>query len=125
MLKNLPPGGKSLHDKRKLSRIRITLPIQARGTSAEGIQFEEMSQLIDANGDGALFLLRQDLDKGMRLKLSVQLPRSIQKTAAPKPVYELEVVAARIHATEDSGTREVAVRFCSAAAPSKSEDAQD
>lgn len=114
MMKNVPPVGESFQDKRRLSRIRIALPIRVRGSNAEGNPFEEMSRSIDVNGDGALFLLKQDLKKGMRLKLSLPLPRSMQKTVASKPVYETEAMVVRIEASEDPGTCRVAVRFRSA-----------
>ena len=91
----------SFQDKRRLSRIRIALPIRVRGTNCKGIQFEEMTRSIDVNGDGALFLLNQDLKKGMRLKLSLPLPRSMQKSAVSKAVYETEAVVVRIEVSDD------------------------
>jgi hypothetical protein len=101
-------------DKRRLSRIRIALPIRVRGTNCKGIQFEEMTRSIDVNGDGTLFLLNQDLKKGMRLKLSLPLPRSMQKSAASKAVYQTDAVVVRIEVSDDPGSRRVAVRFRSA-----------
>ena len=105
----------SVQDKRRLSRIRIALPIRVRGSNSEGTLFEEMTRSIDLSGDGASFFLKQDLKKGMRLKLSLPLPRSMQKTAASKPVYETEATVVRIEG-KDPGIRKVAVRFRSAAA---------
>ena len=73
-----------------------------------------MTRSIDVNGDGALFLLNQDLKKGMRLKLSLPLPRSMQKSAASKAVYQTDAVVVRIEVSDDPGSRRVAVRFRSA-----------
>jgi hypothetical protein len=101
MMKNPPPVIESFQDKRRLSRIRIALPIRVRGSNSQGIQFEEMARSIDVNGDGALFLLKQDLKKGMRLRLSLPLPRSMQKTAASKPVYETDATVVRIETSEN------------------------
>jgi len=43
MLKNQPPVVESLQDKRRLTRIRIALPMWVWGMT-EGVQFEEMSR---------------------------------------------------------------------------------
>ena len=110
MLKTPPRITESFEDKRRLRRIQISLPIRVRGSNSEGIQFEEMSRSVDVNADGALFLLSQDLKKGMRLRLSLPLPRSMQKTVASKPVYETEAVVVRIQA-DASGANRIAVRF--------------
>ena len=110
MLKKPPQIVESFEDKRRLRRIQISLPIRVRGTNSDGIQFEEMSRSVDVNADGALFLLKQNLKKGMRLRLSLPLPRSMQKTAASKPVYETEAVVVRIQ-QEASGAYQIAVRF--------------
>jgi len=106
-----PMGESSFEDKRKLRRIQISLPVKVRGKNSSGIQFEELSRSIDVNANGALFLLKQDLKKGTRLKLSLPLPRSMQKTAVSKPVYVTEAVVVRIEAIADSEERRIAVRF--------------
>ena len=110
MLKKPPQIVESFEDKRRLRRIQISLPIRVRGTNSDGIQFEEMSRSVDVNADGALFSINQNLKKGMRLRLSLPLPRSMQKTAASKPVYETEAVVVRIQEGA-SGAHQIAVRF--------------
>ncbi len=72
-----------------------------------------------------LFSLKQELKKGARLKLSLPLPRSMQKAAASKPVYETEAVVVRIEATDDPGTRRVAVRFRSASSKAYYQESPD
>lgn len=114
MAQTTSPTVESFQDQRKLRRIQISLPIRVRGTNAEGIPFEETSRSIDVNANGVLFSLKQEVKKGARLKLSLPLPRSMQKTAASKPVYETEAVVVRIEADDDPGMRRVAVRFRSA-----------
>jgi hypothetical protein len=112
MAQNTSLTVEAFQDQWKLRRIQICLPIRVRGTNAEGVPFEETSRSIDVNANGVLFSLKQELKKGARLKLS--LPRSMQKTAASKPVYETEAVVVRIEASDDPGMRRVAVRFRSA-----------
>jgi hypothetical protein len=98
-------------DKRKLRRVRVALPVKVRGANSDGIQFEELTRSIDINANGVLFLLQQDLKKGSRLKLSLPLPRSMQKTAVSKQVSETEGVVVRIEDSDMAGKRRVAVRF--------------
>lgn len=98
-------------DKRKLRRVRIALPIRVRGVNADGRPFEEITRSGDVSPNGALFLLKQGLKKGMRLHLSLPLPRSMQNTAASKPVFETDAIVVRIEPSEDSGAFQVAVRF--------------
>ena len=100
----------SFQDKRKLRRFQISLPVRVRGQNSSGIQFEELSRSIDVNANGALFLVKQDLKRGTRLKVSLPLPRAMRKNAFFKPVYETEAVVVRIEAT-DSEARRIAVRF--------------
>ena len=101
----------AFQDKRRLRRIRISLPVRVRGTNSDGIQFEEVTRSVDVNANGALFSLKQELKKGTRLTLSLPLPRSMQKTVASKPVYQTQAVVVRIQAVSSSGERRVAVRF--------------
>jgi hypothetical protein len=101
----------SFQDKRKLRRFQFSLPVRVRGENSSGIQFEELSRSIDVNANGALFLLKQDLKRGTRLKVSLPLPRAMRKTAFFKPVYETVAVVVRIEASADSEVRRIAVRF--------------
>ena len=110
------PGAEVVaQDKRKLHRVRIALPIRVRGMMADGSPFEEITRSIDVSPNGALFLLKRDLKKGMRLHLSLPLPRSMQNAAASKPVFETDAIVVRIEPGEDSGAFRVAVRFRDAA----------
>jgi len=69
-----------------------------------------MTSSIDVNANGVLFLLKQDVKKGSRLKLSLPLPRSMQKTAVSRQVSETEGVVVRIEDSDVAGKRRVAVR---------------
>ena len=69
----------SFQDKRKLRRFQFSLPVRVRGENSSGIQFEELSRSIDVNANGALFLLKQDLKRGTRLKVSLPLAPSHAK----------------------------------------------
>jgi hypothetical protein len=106
-----PHAVESFPDRRRLRRIQITVPVKVRGTNSKGIEFVEMSRSINLNADGALLLLREEVKTGARLRLFLPLPRSMQKTAVSKPVYETEALVVRIEASEAAGQSQVAVRF--------------
>ena len=98
-------------DKRRTKRTVVSLPLRVRGINTSGIKFEEVTRCIDVSPDGALFLLKQPLNKGTCLEISLPLPRSMQRTVAPKPVYETMGMVVRVEQGEDSGTFKIAVRF--------------
>jgi PilZ domain-containing protein len=104
-------GSLDQRDKRKTKRVLVSLPLRVRGVNREGIKFEEITRSIDVSPEGALFLLKQPLNTGTRLELSLPLPRSMQKTGAPKPVYETMGFVLRVTLGDDPGTFKIAVRF--------------
>jgi hypothetical protein len=106
-----PHAVESFQDRRRLRRIQITVPVRVQGTNSKGIEFVEISRSINLNADGALLLLREEVKTGARLRLFLPLPRSMQKTALSKPVYETEAMVVRIEASEAPGQSQVAVRF--------------
>ena len=108
--KPLQPSLSPFEDKRRLRRIQINLPVRVRWTDAKGVQFEELSRSIDVNANGALLWLRQRVRKGIRLRIWLPLPRSMQKGAALKAVYETKAVVVRVQ-SDSSGAQQVAVRF--------------
>jgi len=114
MAQEITRSVKSFQEKRRLRRVRVGLPVRVSGINSKGVQFEELSQSVDLNADGALILLRQQLQKGTWLKLSLDLPQSMGKTAPSKPVYQTEAVVLRIETNGTLGNHRVAVRFQSA-----------
>ena len=100
-----------LRDKRRSRRTMVSLPLRVRGINTSGIKFEEITRSIDVSPDGALFLLKQSLNEGICLEISLPLPRSMQRTVAPKPVYETMGMVVRVEQGKDNGTFKIAVRF--------------
>ena len=98
-------------DKRRLKRIRVSLPIRVKWSDNQGNRFEEVTRSIDVSSDGALFPLKVPLTAGTLLELSLPLPRNLQKTASPKPVYETTGVVVRVEQTGDPSSFHIAVRF--------------
>jgi hypothetical protein len=98
-------------ERRRATRTVVTLPLRVRGVNTGGIKFEEVTRSINVSMTGALFLLRHSLNKGICLELSLPLPRSMQRTAAPKPVYETMAIVVRVEQGQDRETFKIAVRF--------------
>lgn len=98
-------------DKRRQKRVQVSLPIRVKWSDNKGNRFEEVTRSIDVSSDGALFPLKVRLTTGTLLELSLPLPRNIQKTAYPKPVYETTGLVVRVEQTEDPNIYRIAVRF--------------
>ena len=98
-------------DKRRQKRIRVGLPIRVKWSDNKGNRFEEVTRSIDVSSDGALFALKVPLTTGMLLELSLPLPRNLQKSAYPKPVYETTGLVVRVEKTGDPQNFHIAVRF--------------
>jgi PilZ domain len=103
-------------DKRRTRRVSVSPPLRVRGVNDQGAKFEEVTRSPDVSSDGALFTLKQPLSKGMRLDLSLPLPRSLQKIGVSEPVYETLGVVVRVGPGNESGTFQVAARFRNASA---------
>lgn len=103
-------------DKRKSPRVQVSLPVRVRGIDAQGLKFEEVTHSIDLSRDGVLFLLKQAVSRGMRLDLSLPLPRGMQKTGASHSVYRTIGIVVRVKPTGTSGSFEIAVRFSNGSA---------
>ena len=98
-------------DKRRQKRVRVSLPIRVKWSDSKGNRFEEVTRSIDVSSDGALFRLKVPLPAGTLLELSLPLPRNLQKTAYPKPVYETTGLVVRVEQTGDPQIFRIAVRF--------------
>jgi hypothetical protein len=98
-------------DKRRQKRVCVSLPIRVKWSDNKGNRFEEVTRSIDVSPDGALFQLKVPLTKGTLLELSLPLPRNLQKTAYPKPVYETTGLVVRVENTSDPNRFHIAVRF--------------
>ncbi|MFN8006138.1 MAG: PilZ domain-containing protein [Terriglobia bacterium] len=98
-------------DKRRQKRVQVSLPIKVRWSDSNGHRFEEVTKSINVSSDGALFPLKIPLTKGTLLELSLPLPRNLQKTAYPKPVYETTGLVVRVEQTKERDGYHIAVRF--------------
>ncbi len=98
-------------DKRRQKRVDVSIPIKVKWADSKGNRFEEVTKSINVSSDGALFLLRYPLKMGTVLELSLPLPRHLQKTVAPKAVYEAIGLVMRVERTESTENFRIAVRF--------------
>ena len=98
-------------DKRRQKRVDVSIPIKVKWADSKGNRFEEVTKSINVSSDGALFLLKYPLKMGTMLELSLPLPRHLQKTVAPKAVYEAIGLVMRVEHTESTENYKIAVRF--------------
>jgi hypothetical protein len=98
-------------DRRRKKRVDVGIPIRVKGVDSEGIRFEELTKSINVSSDGAYFVLKYRLKMGSLLELSLPLPRHLQKSVAPKAVYQTIGVVIRVENTEGPQAYRIAVRF--------------
>jgi hypothetical protein len=99
------------NDRRRKKRVDVGIPIRVKGVDSEGIRFEELTKSINVSSDGAFFILKYHLKMGSLLKLSLPLPRHLQKSVAPKAVYQTLGVVIRVENAEGPQAYKVGVRF--------------
>lgn len=98
-------------DKRRQKRVSVNIPIRVKWSDNKGNRFEEVTKSVNVSSDGALFPLKYPIRAGMLLDLSLPLPRNLQRSTAPKPVYETTGLVVRVENTEDPQSFLIAVRF--------------
>ena len=79
-------------DKRRTSRIELSLPVRVEGYARDGTPWHEMTKSDDASFGGVSFLLTRRVETGHCLLLAVPLPkyfRRYDETAASYHVYAL------------------------------------
>jgi PilZ domain len=98
-------------DRRRKKRVDVGIPIRVKGLDSEGTRFEELTKSINVSSDGAYFVLKYHIKIGSLLELSLPLPRQLQKSVAPKAVYQTIGVVTRVESTERPQAYKIAVRF--------------
>jgi hypothetical protein len=88
------------HERRKSSRVALTLPVQVQGFEADGGTWTEMSATQGVSRDGAAFHLEREVDPGRVLPLGLPLPKALREydlSAASYRVFALVRNAARVN----------------------------
>ena len=98
-------------DRRRQKRVAVNIPIRVKGADIWGNQFEEVTKSINVTSDGACFPLKHNIKPGSMLQLSLPLPRQLQKSVAPKAVYQTIGLVVRVEIVGTSQTSRVGVKF--------------
>ncbi len=98
-------------DRRRQKRVAVNIPIRVKGADIWGNQFEEVTKSINVTSDGAYFPLKHNIKPGSMLQLSLPLPRQLQKSVAPKAVYQTIGLVVRVEIVGTSQTSRVGVKF--------------
>jgi hypothetical protein len=75
------------NDKRRESRISMTLPVRVQGFEAGGATWEEMTKCQDASAGGAGLTLQRSVKVGQVLLLMLPLPKSFRAYDLTTPSY--------------------------------------
>jgi hypothetical protein len=98
-------------NRRKQKRVEVSIPIRVKGLDLKGNRFDEVTKSIELSPDGASFTLKASIRKGSLLDLSLPLPRPMQRSVAPKPVYQTIGLVIRVEESSTPQVRKIAVRF--------------
>ena len=98
-------------ERRLEKRFVVGLPVRVKGLDVLGNRFDEVTRLIDVSPDGACFLLKTPVRKGALLDLSLPMPRQLQRSVTPKPVYETAGKVLRIEDSDKQPQCRIVVRF--------------
>jgi hypothetical protein len=100
-----------LKERRRSRRVLVNLPVKVCGINAQGVRFEEMTHSIDVSSGGCLILLKQLLPKGMKLELSLPMPRCMRTGGSSHSAYHTAAKVIRIDPGETAGVFKIAVKF--------------
>ncbi len=98
-------------DQRRQKRVDVSIPIRVKGADVQGNRFEELTKSLNVSSDGAAFLLKCRIKVGSALELSLPLPRHLQKSVAPRAVYETIGQVIRVEGFGSPETFKIAVKF--------------
>jgi hypothetical protein len=98
-------------ERRRQKRVDVNIPIRVKWADDKGSRLEEVTKSINVSSDGAIFLLKYPLKMGTMVELSLPLPRHLQKSVSPRPVYEAMGLVTRVEHTSEPQNFRIAVRF--------------
>ncbi len=79
-------------ERRKDPRMSVKLPAQVRGHYENGTDWEEMTTTEDASYGGARFFLKQRVQVGQVLKISLPLPKRYRRFAVTETAYTVHTL---------------------------------
>ncbi len=77
-------------ERRMERRINVHLPMHVRGTSHDGVRFEEITESENVCRTGAAFCTMRQLDVGADLEITIPLPKSDSDFATRGRVVHVE-----------------------------------
>ena len=67
-------NGKKEPERRSSRRVKVTLPLNVRGTDSNGVEFDDSTDSYNLSRGGASFSTRRPLETGQTLDLSIPRP---------------------------------------------------
>jgi hypothetical protein len=92
-------------------RVGLHLTVEVTGQDAAGVDFKETTRTGNISGGGILFESHRNLLVGSRLNLAIQIPESLRKHFANRPIYNVKAVICRVESFEGEQARRIGARF--------------
>ena len=85
--------------KRIRERLELRLPVRVRCREAVGVEWTEVTRLIDVTPFGAGFTLKRPIEKGRLLHMTIPLPRQLRAFDHTEDQYKVWVLVRYVKAT--------------------------
>jgi hypothetical protein len=99
------------NDRRKDTRMSLSLPVRVQGTDPDGATWEEMTSSGDTSFTGASFALKHPVLTGHVLNLSLPLPKSFRRYDLSEPSYRIFGLVRDVSPAPSGGGARVGVLF--------------
>jgi PilZ domain len=96
-------------ERRRDSRMEMTLPVRVHGFLSDGTEWEEMSTTEDISSGGACFTLKRSMSLGQVVRLVLPLPKRLRQFDRQEPSYRVYALVRGV--THGDGTSRVGVMF--------------
>lgn len=109
-------AGADEEERRRCSRLKITLPVRVTGHEQESGQWHEMSETIDASRTGVVIHLKHRVRHNRILHLMLPLPVKLRAHGFAETAYSVYAIVRRVIPLKD-GVRAVGLEFIGAHPP--------
>ncbi|HET8645586.1 MAG TPA: PilZ domain-containing protein, partial [Vicinamibacteria bacterium] len=99
----------SQSERRRVSRMKLSMPVRVQGHDSEGVAWEEMASVQDASAAGVALNLRHAITRGQVLMLTLPLPKAFRRYDLTDASYRVFGLVRAVNPA--TGTARVGVMF--------------
>src|SRR5688572_13282855 len=100
-----------MSDERNLKRIRerleLRLPVRVRCREAIGVEWTEVTRLVDVTPFGARFTLKRAIEKGRLLHMTIPMPRQLRVFDHVEDQYKVWALVRYVKGTVSPGSKDL------------------